>query len=91
MRVLFARSFARSRAHPSGAVLRAFARALRLPEAAYGLACRLAGHAAQPGGLVPQCIGPGVQRLLDRLTDTPIAVFDAAWTLIEHNDPLGPR
>lgn len=44
--------------------------------------CRLAGHAAESGGLVPQRICPGVQRLLDRLTDTPIAVFDAAWTLI---------
>ncbi|MEV0185909.1 helix-turn-helix domain-containing protein [Streptomyces sp. NPDC050625] len=75
------------RAHPSLAILRALARTLRLSEAEYELACRLAGHAAQSGGLVPQHIGPGVQRLLDRLTDTPIAVFDAAWTLIQHNDP----
>ncbi|GAA1908516.1 hypothetical protein GCM10009753_44730 [Streptantibioticus ferralitis] len=35
---------------------------------------------------MPQHIGPSVQRLLDRLADTPIAVFDAAWTLLEHND-----
>jgi hypothetical protein len=38
------------------------------------------------GGMVPQHIGPSVHRLLDRLSDTPIAVFDAAWTLLEHND-----
>lgn len=75
------------RAHPGVAVLRALARSLRLSDAEYGLACRLAGHAAQQGGLVPQHVGPGVQRVLDRLTDTPIAVFDAAWTLIQHNDP----
>jgi hypothetical protein len=30
--------------------------------------------------------GPGVQRLLDRLADTPVAVFDASWTRLEQND-----
>lgn len=75
------------RGHPSVGILRALARALRLSEAEYGLACHLAGHAAEGEGVVPQLIGPSVQRLLDRLTDTPIAVFDAAWTLIHHNDP----
>ncbi len=74
------------RAHPSGAVLRALARTLRLSDAEYELACRLAGHAAELDGMVPQHIGPSVQRLLDRLADTPIAVFDAAWTLLEHNE-----
>lgn len=74
------------RAHPSGAMLRALARTLRLSDTEYELACRLAGHAAEPEGLVPQRIDLSVRRLLDRLTDTPIAVFDAAWTLIEHNE-----
>ncbi|GAA1913870.1 helix-turn-helix domain-containing protein [Streptantibioticus ferralitis] len=74
------------RAHPSAAVLRALARTLRLSDTEYELACRLAGHAAERGGLVPQHIGPSVQCLLDRLADTPMAVFDAAWTLLEHND-----
>jgi len=74
------------RAHPSVAIVRALARTLRLSDAEYELACRLAGHAPQPGGLVPRHIGPSVQRVLDRLADTPVAVFDAAWTLIEHND-----
>jgi len=72
-------------AHPSGAVLRALARTLRLSDAEYELACRLAGYAAE-NGLVPQRIGPSVQRLLDRLADTPIAVFDATWTLLDHNE-----
>jgi transcriptional regulator with XRE-family HTH domain len=74
------------RAHPSAAVLRALSRTLRLTDTEYELACRLAGHAAELRGQVPQRISPSVQRLLDRLTDTPIAVFDAAWTLLEHND-----
>jgi hypothetical protein len=34
-------------------------------------------------------VGPGVQRLLDRLIDIPIAVFDAAWTLIQHKRSVG--
>jgi transcriptional regulator with XRE-family HTH domain len=74
------------RAHPSASILRALSRALRLSDAEYELACRLAGHAAESGGMVPQQIAPGVQRLLDRLADNPIAVFDAAWTLLEHNE-----
>jgi transcriptional regulator with XRE-family HTH domain len=74
------------RAHPSGAVLRALSRTLRLSDTEYELACRLAGLAAERNGLVPQHIGSSVQRLLDRLADTPIAVFDAAWTLLEHNE-----
>ena len=74
------------RAHPSSAVLRALSRTLQLSSAEYELACRLAGHAAELRGRVPQHIGPGVQRLFARFADTPIAVFDAAWTLLQHND-----
>lgn len=74
------------RAHPSADVLRALSRALRLTDAEFKLACRLAGHAAELDGTVPQLIGPSVQRLLQRLADVPIAVFDATWTLLEHND-----
>ncbi|WP_232323901.1 helix-turn-helix domain-containing protein [Catenuloplanes japonicus] len=74
------------RAHPSAAVLTALSRALRLSDAEYELACRLAGHAPRAAGTVPRRIGPSVQRLLDRFADTPIAVFDATWTLLEHNE-----
>ena len=74
------------RAHPSAGVLRAISRALRLSDAEYELACRLAGHAAESRGLVPQHIGPSVQRLLDRLAATPVAVFDASWTRLAQND-----
>lgn len=74
------------RAHPSSAVLRALSRTLRLTDTEYELACRLAGHAAESAAMVPQRVGPSVQRVLDRLADTPLAVFDAAWTLLEHNE-----
>jgi transcriptional regulator with XRE-family HTH domain len=74
------------RAHPSPSVLRALSKALRLSDAEYELACRLAGYAADLGTMVPQHIGPSVQRILDRFPDSPIAVFDAAWTLLEHNE-----
>jgi len=39
-------------------------------------------------------ITPSVQRLLDRLANTPVAVFDATWTLVVANAPydalMGP-
>ena len=41
-------------------------------------------RAAGPG-TVPAYITPSVQRMLDRLTGTPVAVFDAAWTLLLAN------
>ena len=34
---------------------------------------------------MPAYITPSVQRLLDRLTGTPVAVYDAAWTLLLAN------
>jgi transcriptional regulator with XRE-family HTH domain len=58
------------RPHPSAGVLPAISRALRLSGAEYELARRQAGHAAGLDGLVPQHIGPTVQRLLDRLAGT---------------------
>lgn len=36
---------------------------------------------------MPSHLTPSVQRLLDRLTGTPVAVFDAAWTLLVANPP----
>ena len=72
---------------PSGQVVEALARALRLPDAERDLLHRLAGHAAPGPAVVPSRITAGVQRLLDRLTDTPVAVFDATWTLLVANAP----
>jgi transcriptional regulator with XRE-family HTH domain len=70
---------------PSAQVVESLARALRLPDAERDLLFRLAGHAAPGVDLVPTRITPSVQRLLDRLANTPVAVFDATNTLIIAN------
>ncbi|MCI3242094.1 helix-turn-helix transcriptional regulator [Streptomyces spinosisporus] len=72
-------------ANPSGQVVEALSRALRLSgderTYLYGLA-----ELVPPGpDVVPQFITPSVQRLLDRLVDTPVAVSDAAMTLLLAN------
>lgn len=73
------------RAHPTAGVVYALARALRLSEAETATALRLAGHASDLRALMPRRITPSVRRLLDRLPDTPVAVFDAAWSRLDQN------
>jgi transcriptional regulator with XRE-family HTH domain len=72
---------------PSSQVVEALARALRLSDAERELLFRLAGQAAPGRDVVPARITPSVQRLLDRLSHTPVAVHDAAWNLIVANQP----
>ena len=72
---------------PSAQVVESLARALRLSDAERDLLYRLAGHAAPGRDIVPTRITPSVQRLLDRLAHTPVAVFDATWTLLVANAP----
>jgi transcriptional regulator with XRE-family HTH domain len=72
---------------PSAQVVEALARALRLSDGDRDLLFRLAGHAAPGLELVPSRITPSVQRLLDRLASTPVAVFDATNTLLVANAP----
>jgi transcriptional regulator with XRE-family HTH domain len=72
---------------PSSQVVESLARALRLPDTERDLLFRLAGLAAPGVDLVPTRIPPSVQRLLDRLANTPVAVFDATNTLIVANGP----
>jgi transcriptional regulator with XRE-family HTH domain len=72
---------------PSVQVVEALARALRLTDAQRDLLFRLAGHITPGFDLVSSRITPGVQRLLDRLANTPVAVYDATWTLITANAP----
>lgn len=73
--------------HPSGQVVESLARALRLSAAERAHLFALAGLAPPGPDTVPGFISPGVQRLLDRLTQTPVAVYDAAWTLLMANPP----
>jgi transcriptional regulator with XRE-family HTH domain len=72
---------------PSAQVVEALARALRLADAERELLFRLAGLAAPGPGVVSTRITASVQRLLDRLSHTPVAVFDAAWNLLVANQP----
>ncbi|GAA3641877.1 helix-turn-helix transcriptional regulator [Streptomyces iranensis] len=73
--------------HPSTQVVEALARALRLSAAERAHLFRLAGLVPPGPETVPAYITPSVQRLLDRLTGTPVAVSDASWTLLMANPP----
>ncbi|MGW1465003.1 helix-turn-helix transcriptional regulator [Streptomyces sp. NPDC002308] len=73
--------------HPSGQIVEALAGALRLSGAEREHLFRLAGLAPPGPGTVPTRISPSVHRLLDRLTGTAVAVYDATWTLLLANPP----
>jgi transcriptional regulator with XRE-family HTH domain len=72
---------------PSTQVVEALASALRLADDERDLLYWLAGHAAPGPDLVPSRVTPSVQRLLDRLSHTPVVVYDATWTLVIANPP----
>ncbi|MFD7713167.1 helix-turn-helix transcriptional regulator [Streptomyces sp. NPDC059785] len=72
-------------ANPSAQIVEALARALRLTQDERDHLYRLAGLAPPGPGSVPRHITPGVHRMLDRLTGTPVAVFDATWTQLLAN------
>ena len=73
--------------NPSSQVVEALARALRLSAAEREHLYRLVGLAPPSPKTVPTFIPPSVQRLLDRLAGTPVAVYDATWTLLVANPP----
>jgi transcriptional regulator with XRE-family HTH domain len=79
---------------PSVQVVEALARALRVSDAERDLLFRLSGHSTPGLDVVSSRITRSVQRLLDRLAKTPVAVYDATWTLIVANAPydalMGP-
>ncbi|MFI7606374.1 helix-turn-helix transcriptional regulator [Micromonospora sp. NPDC049366] len=74
-------------AHPSAQVVEALARALRLAGTERAHLFRLAGLVPPGPDTVPAYLTPSVQRLLDRLAGTPVAVYDASWTLLLANPP----
>ncbi|MFB7629902.1 helix-turn-helix transcriptional regulator [Streptomyces sp. NPDC056149] len=74
-------------ANPSSQVVEALARALRLSQEERAHLFHLAGLAPPGPETVPGYLTPSIQRLLDRLTGTPVAVFNAAWTLLVANAP----
>jgi hypothetical protein len=71
--------------HPSAQVVEALGRALRVSAAEREHLFHVAGLVPPGQGTVPAYITPGVHRMLDRLTGTPVAVSDAAWTLLLAN------
>ncbi|SDM29891.1 Helix-turn-helix domain-containing protein [Streptomyces sp. cf386] len=71
--------------NPSGQIVEALARALRLSTDERAHLFRLAGLVPPGPETVPAHITPSVQRLLDRLNGTPVGVYDAAWTLLMAN------
>ena len=80
----YVRRLEQGRSPPSAGVVNAIARALRIGRAEYERLCALAGYAAADGQ-VPNQVGPGAMRLLERFTDTPMFVSDAAMNLIAVN------
>ncbi|MEU4241036.1 helix-turn-helix transcriptional regulator [Actinoplanes sp. NPDC026619] len=70
---------------PSAQVVEALARALRLPGTERDLLYQLAGHAAPGLGVISSRVTASVQRLLDRLANNPVVVYDASWTVILAN------
>lgn len=72
-------------ANPSEQVVEALGRALRVTATERAHLFRLAGLVPPGRGTVPAFIPPSVQRMLDRLTGSPVAVSDAAWTLLLAN------
>jgi DNA-binding XRE family transcriptional regulator len=71
--------------NPSTQVLAALARALRLTAEERDHLYTIAGHAPPRRSAMTAHVPPSVQRLVDRLTDLPVAVYDPAWTLITWN------
>ena len=71
--------------NPSEQVVEALGRALRLSAQEREHLFHAAGLVPPGRGTVPAYITPSVQRMLDRLTGTPVAVSDAMWTLLLAN------
>lgn len=95
----YVRRLEQGRSHPSAGVVKALARALRVGRADYERLSALAGYAAADGQ-VPTDLGPGARRLLERFSDTPMIVTDAAMNVVavnsgflalEHWDLTGER
>jgi len=71
--------------NPSSQLVRSLAIALRLTDQERDHLYRAAGLAPPTAAVVPQHIGPGVQRIVDRLNDVPLAVFSASHDILLWN------
>jgi transcriptional regulator with XRE-family HTH domain len=71
--------------NPSAQVLAALSRALRLTAEERDHLYTVAGQAPPRRSAMASHVPPSVQRLVDRLADLPVAVYDPAWTIITWN------
>lgn len=71
--------------NPSPQVLAALSRALRLSSEERDHFYTVAGQAPPRRSAMTSHVPPSVQRLVDRLADLPVAVYDPAWTVITWN------
>jgi transcriptional regulator with XRE-family HTH domain len=71
--------------NPSTQVLAALSRALRLTIEERDHLYTVAGQAPPRRSAMTAQVPPSVQRLVDRLADLPVAVYDPAWTIITWN------
>jgi transcriptional regulator with XRE-family HTH domain len=70
---------------PSPSVLAPLARALRLDDDERAHLYRVAGQMPPLAGHIDAHLTPGVQRVLDRLSDVPVIVIDAAYERVAAN------
>ncbi len=71
--------------NPSTQVLAALSRALRLTAEERDHLYTVAGQAPPRRSAMATHVSPSVQRLVDRMADLPVAVYDPAWTIITWN------
>jgi transcriptional regulator with XRE-family HTH domain len=70
---------------PSPQVLQALARALRLSTEERDHLFRVGSAPLPSKGELPRYVTPSIQRIVDRLGDTPVSVFSAAWDTLLWN------
>lgn len=71
--------------NPSPQVLAALSRALRLTAEERDHLYTVAGQAPPRRSAMATQVPPSVQRLVDRMADLPVAVYDPVWTIIGWN------
>lgn len=71
--------------NPSTQVLASLSRALRLTVEERDHLYLVAGQAPPRKAAAATHVPPSVQRLMDRLSDLPVGVYDPAWTMITCN------
>ena len=70
---------------PSAQVVDALARALRLDAVDRDQLYRLAGHLPPTSGRMDRHVTPSVLRMVERFSDVPVTVIDAAWDVVLQN------